>query len=428
MLLLESNSGTEKGHKRDMTFTAYPLSSLRSALKHLYEPSALRASPLVAMLGPVSGSDAPALLRRTLTQAIEALKPEDDVPAQAPSWRVYEILYYRYVQQCSQEEVADQLGLSVRHLKREQRRALEVLAQYLGEQYNLSIEPDEEAERDSAGEEKELEEPEPAMGELTGLEGLAPSKPVTLAEALPSILELVQSFAAGYGVSLHVNPSGDLPALAVHGVVLRQALLSLLYVAIRHASGGRVTLTAVAKDWNVHVRIEGEPATVAVELSADDMDNLNVARQLAANCGGSLAISQEGGAFAAALMLPAAEQVPVLVIDDHVDTLQLLQRYATDTRYRVHIAQNAEQAFALAREVSPQAIVLDVMMPEVDGWELLGRLKQHPLTSGLPVIACTILAQEELAYSLGVSGFMRKPVSRRDFLAALDRLLASSGA
>ena len=57
-----------------------------------------------------------------------------------------------------------------------------------------------------------------------------------------------------------------------------------------------------------------------------------------------------------------------------------------------------------------------------DGWKVLGRLRQHPDTSQIPVIVCTILPQEDLAFSLGASAYLRKPLKRADFLAALDRV------
>jgi CheY-like chemotaxis protein len=101
----------------------------------------------------------------------------------------------------------------------------------------------------------------------------------------------------------------------------------------------------------------------------------------------------------------------------------MLERYTSDTRYRVVGTQDPEKALSLAESVSPQIIVLDVMMPQVDGWRVLGRLRQHPLTEHIPVIVCSILAQEELAFSLGASGFVRKPVTRQNFLAALDQQL-----
>jgi CheY-like chemotaxis protein len=67
--------------------------------------------------------------------------------------------------------------------------------------------------------------------------------------------------------------------------------------------------------------------------------------------------------------------------------------------------------------------VLDVMMPGRDGWTLLGQLREHPGTCDIPVVVCTILSQEGLATALGAADYVRKPVSRSQFLAVLDRLM-----
>ena len=63
-------------------------------------------------------------------------------------------------------------------------------------------------------------------------------------------------------------------------------------------------------------------------------------------------------------------------------------------------------------------------MPKVDGWEMLGRLRKHPQTAHIPIIILTILAQEELALSLGARGHLLKPITQEAFLAALNRVLA----
>ena len=117
------------------------------------------------------------------------------------------------------------------------------------------------------------------------------------------------------------------------------------------------------------------------------------------------------------------EQATVLVIDDNADALQLFQRYLSGSRYRFTGAQDAHRGLALAEELVPQVIVLDVMLSKEDGWTLLGQLREHPRTRGIPVIVCTILSQEQLALALGAADFMRKPVSRTELLSALDRQL-----
>ena len=68
---------------------------------------------------------------------------------------------------------------------------------------------------------------------------------------------------------------------------------------------------------------------------------------------------------------------------------------------------------------------MDVMMPVIDGWELMGHLRQHPATSSVPIVVCTILAEEDLALSLGASDFIRKPFGREALLRVLDRQRSS---
>ena len=419
-----ATSGTEKGRKQDMSNTECSLATLRHALKHLYDPSALQKNPLIRMLQPADRGNALASLRQTLIRAIESLKPEDDLPTQSTAWRIYDILHYRYVEQWSQQEVADQLGFSVRHLKREQRRALEVLAERLSEQSGLEIRlgegPGQGVLAGAPGDELLSAEGEPQW-----LAELQPGRPVELAAALPAILELIRSIASRYSAHLQIDVDKALPPLAVRPVVLRQVLISLLCVAIRQATGGKVTISAKSRRWDVEIEIQAAGCQQRPQLAAEDEANLRVAQRLASACGGKLILPEHHRHFVARLALPAAEQVPVLVIDDNRDVVRLLQRYVSGTRYHVSGAQDPEQALPLACQNPPQIIVLDVMMPDVDGWEFLGRLRQHPLTSDIPVVALTILAQEELAFSLGVSAFLRKPVNRRDFLAALDRVLSS---
>jgi len=401
-----------------MSMLAHSLSSLRSALNNLYDPKALKASSLIKALGPAGMVDAPAHLRRALIQTIESLRPEAGVPSQSPAQRIYEVLHYRYVQQCSQDEVAEQLGLGVRQLKRVQRKALEVLAQRLSDQFGIvfDVSCERGGERRSG---QDTESSPPAM-DLQWLEEAPASEPVELGAVLPGVIELVQSIATRYNVRLRVAEKGVIPPLAVDAVALRQILLSLLCVAIRRAAGRKVLLTASPLHWHVRMEIQATSDQGSPEPTPEDGANLAAARQLVAASGGTLTLPAGAGAFTANLLLPAAEQVPVLVIDDNADTLRLLQRYAAYTRYRVFGARNAEQALSLAQKIPPQVVVLDIMMPKVDGWELLRTLRQHPLTRGVPVVACTILAQEELALSLGVNVFLHKPVSRQAFLAALD--------
>ena len=61
---------------------------------------------------------------------------------------------------------------------------------------------------------------------------------------------------------------------------------------------------------------------------------------------------------------------------------------------------------------------------DIDGWEMLGRLREHPQLEGIPILVCTILPQDKLALTLGAAGFVSKPVNRESLLEALNRQLA----
>jgi CheY-like chemotaxis protein len=239
---------------------------------------------------------------------------------------------------------------------------------------------------------------------------------------------LVHPLAVQHGVGLETVLADALPQLAVHPVALRQALLNLLSVAVRRAGGSKVRVSTRPLRWEVEIEVQCTRVPPASRPTSNNEEaSLDMAHRLADLCGGRLTLSTDEDAFDATLVLPALEQLPVLVIDDNADTLQLLQRYAAGTRYRLIGTQEPEQALSLVEEFSPQVILVDVMMPQVDGWEVLGQLRQHPLTAHIPVVVHTILAQEELALSLGASALLRKPVTRQDFLAALDRQIALMG-
>jgi CheY-like chemotaxis protein len=161
------------------------------------------------------------------------------------------------------------------------------------------------------------------------------------------------------------------------------------------------------------------------ETTADSNSSLQIATELARISGGRLYTSNTTGqTFPIRLILPALEQFPVLVVDDNEDSLQLMKRYAAGTRYNLTCTRDTDQVNGLVESLHPRIIVLDIMMPKENGWMVLGRLRQHPLTTETPIIICTILPQEKLALSLGASAFIKKPVSRQAFLQALDQQFA----
>jgi CheY-like chemotaxis protein len=117
----------------------------------------------------------------------------------------------------------------------------------------------------------------------------------------------------------------------------------------------------------------------------------------------------------------------VLVIDDDPHMRDLLSRFLERDQLSVAVATNGETGLQLARELRPTAILLDVMMPRMDGWAVLSALKADPLTADIPVIMISMIRDKGLAYSLGAVDYFTKPIDWLGLQAAIDRHRSQPG-
>jgi CheY-like chemotaxis protein len=157
--------------------------------------------------------------------------------------------------------------------------------------------------------------------------------------------------------------------------------------------------------------------------SNESVEHFEMARQFVCLFGGTLDVFTGGeeADVVATMVLPVVEQTTVLVVEDNADTLQLLERYLAGTRYHFVGTRHPEQALSLVEEINLHIVLLDIMLPGIDGWELLGRLREHPRLSDVPIVVSTILPQEKLALTLGAADFIRKPFRRETLLEVLER-------
>ncbi len=404
------------------------VSELRRVLHHLYDWVEVSKSPLLEVFGVKQQNDAPSALRGLLRQAIESLKPGRDVSPKARAWRMYQILVSRYVEQFTQREVAGELGLSIRHLRREESVAVQTLASYLWEQYQLGGKWDDSAIKPVPAPETRAASPEtqtPSQEEeLDWVEESLPSKPVEVAETIEAAIKLVVPLAQSSDVQFDYKIPASLPYWIIQPTPIQQALLIVLTTAVSSVPQGRVSLRARVEKARIWVDIQAESSSGGTQDQVE-IERLGMARQLIQLSEGTLDVNQndDTAALDMRISLPAEAQHPVLVIDDNVDTLQLLERYLSNSRYQFIGTSNPQQALDLAVEAGPEVIFLDVMLPDIDGWELLGRLQSHPQLADTPIIVCTILPQQQLALNLGATAFLQKPVSRADLLLTLARLL-----
>ncbi len=117
------------------------------------------------------------------------------------------------------------------------------------------------------------------------------------------------------------------------------------------------------------------------------------------------------------------EEAPlILVVEDDLATAELLTLHLTQAGYKVAHAYNGEEAIKKAKTIKPFAITLDVMLPKKDGWEVLQTLKSEPSTSEIPVIIHSIVDNKELAFALGASDYLMKPLDKSALLLKLEEI------
>ena len=111
----------------------------------------------------------------------------------------------------------------------------------------------------------------------------------------------------------------------------------------------------------------------------------------------------------------------ILVIDDDPTIHNLVERFLNKKGFEVKTAKSGTEGVRLAKELQPQAITLDVMMPGMDGWSVLTALKANPKTSDIPVIMMTMVNDKNLGYALGAAEYIIKPIDRSKLETVLSR-------
>jgi signal transduction histidine kinase/CheY-like chemotaxis protein len=118
----------------------------------------------------------------------------------------------------------------------------------------------------------------------------------------------------------------------------------------------------------------------------------------------------------------AADQRPlVLVVEDDPPAAELLMRQIEDAGFRTAVARTGFEALAKARELKPAAITLDILLPDLDGWEVLTRLKQDEATSAIPVVVVSVVDNPELGMALGALDYFVKPVPAKEMMSRLAK-------
>ena len=372
---------------------------LAQALRHLGAPDVLGNLPLSSS---IAGSHDSAIGRGTATrqvivEAIDRLKPAGPINLDSPDWRIHTILHERYVLHHSPGQLERQLNLGDRQVRREHKRAVAVLAALLASQ----VDPSTPQSSSTTSQRESVRE---------AVHRLQPA---------PRLFGLRDLFSDVVGVASTVTGDADVPAWVTHPPdvtvfadrgILSQLLLKMILPHQGPGNGGTL-LSAELHGEAVHLKVSGSG------LHAEGVD-YQLMHMLGEALGTTLVIAPDGSLSEFALPVGGPLH-SVLVIDDEPMAVELLRSYLAGTEFDVTFEVAPEAAVQTALAKVPDVIVLDVMMPAMDGWALLQRLRTIPATREVPIIVYSILDESSLAEALGATRFLRKPIGRLEWLNIL---------
>ncbi|MDA8218693.1 MAG: response regulator [Dehalococcoidales bacterium] len=387
---------------------------VRDALLHMYDWAHLQTHPLLAF--SVGGESEPIargrVLRQALLDAIETLAPTPTVESSPRAWRAYRIMELRYI---DGREVSDAIGeahLSRSQYHREHHRALQAVASVLWDSWQVT------AIWANTAAPAPAVEANLAKQEVDTLIQRGSIEKIDLGNMLCEVQHLVEPLCWRRGIDLRLEVSNAALPIAGERVAIRQAILALLTHVIDESEPGQIRISLTYRNHEAELSVGGE----SVAVSPPNPREVDEIRLFAEAVGASLAYPQTLPSIEPRpirLSFPARRDWVLLVVDNNADFIRLVERYLSGSGWEVLGTAEPDLAQMLIEERRPQAIVLDVLMPGRDGWDILLSLKENADTASIPVVICSVLERPELATSLGAALYLKKPVAQGQLLAAL---------
>ncbi len=282
--------------------------------------------------------------------------------------------------------------------------------------------------------------------------------------ALENALTLVRERAGRHGIALDLSVDPQLGEIVADERKVKQILLNLLSNAVKFTpESGRVSVKAMPAEGAVAISVSDTGIGIAPEdqeaifeefrqVGSDYTQKregtglgLTLTRKFVELHGGKIWVESQLGkgstfTFTLPLRRPAAsvEVAPaeapapeparvetadatILLVEDDQHSVNLLTLYLSGAGFTVAVAHDGQEGLDMARRLRPAVILLDIILPRLDGWDFLTQAKADPAIAAIPVIVVSMLDEKGKGFTLGAAEYLVKPVSRDELLAVLGR-------
>jgi PAS domain S-box-containing protein len=296
---------------------------------------------------------------------------------------------------------------------------------------------------------------------------------VFLARLVDEVKTIVEPMMKKNGNKLVIDCPPDIGSLQIDLTKLKQSIINLLSNAAKFTKDGTVTLRLSREQRDETPWVKFEVIDSGIGMSEEQMGRLfqaftqadssttrnfggtglglTITRHFCSMLGGSIDVKSAPGrgstftirlpdravkpvadddldldtSHSTAVHEPSSDTISVLVVDDDPAVHDVLAATLGKEGYQITHARDGIEALNIMRTNPPDIVTLDVMMPKLDGWSVLGIMKSEPQLAHIPVIMLTIVDHRNLGFSLGASEYMTKPIDRNRLIALIEKFAAT---
>lgn len=390
---------------------------IKDALDNLYDYASLETHPaifsVIKLPHGFSGNKGE-YVRQVVVDGIEKLRPPHKEPSlTSPEWRPYIILQKRYIEGLALQELADLLAISPRQMRRDHHKAISALNEIL---WSFCF-PDQNSESES-----DLDQMIEVHNEM-----------IDPVETIRGVYKMLRHQFEAKNIEVVFREADGFIPLVTDRVILRQVLISLFNDIVHNQQARRLDVRCGASNDQIILEFTcllDNNRTSQNCSSKSTTDELTAVafwcQRIRARIEESFLKEGKDNYVKRTIWLPHSEQKILLVIDDQDAVVNLFKRYLSQSEMLIIGVSHPEQAISLARHLHPALITLDVMMPQVDGWELLQLIKLDDSLKEIPIIICSAWDDPDLSRSLGAQIYLKKPVTQKMLLDAVNSLINHS--
>ncbi len=380
------------------------------ALENIYDIPHLQSHPLNNYLNEKNPTNETSAignpLRKKILAYLETLTPHQASNFNSPQHRLYNVMYLRYVEGLTVQQTANELGISSRQAYRDLQKGKEDIAQLFWDDIQKNKPLNSPPENTPTT--KTALNPDMATINIS-------IQQIELSDFIEQSLSRVAPLIQKGNNHINYTPPQTPIKINTDPAIAQQIFTNIISKSLQKIENESLQLS-------INQSSSHNTFTISFNNALDDQTVLDTTTEtLVTKLGWNIEETSNDNQKNIELTIRSQRGI-ILVIDDNEGIIDLFKRYLSEYDFKVVGCTDSTDALNKARMLKPTLIFLDVMMPYIDGWEVLQNLQIDKDAQQIPVVICSVFYDPGLAFSLGAAGVISKPVRKDDITAIFHDL------